>query len=139
MTHLIDLTEFGGVYKENVDRKSPRDIKTPLRLRRIPDESGVGDRGGFGAQGLRGADADGRWQVVVLSDTGDDAGRVDGRYFALDRVDERSGRCAEGEWCRGGVFEFDTDLEGASRGFSKCSEREVENALCCPRTIATER
>ncbi len=35
---------------------------------------------------------------------GVDAGRFDGGYFAVDRVDERSGRCFASEWCRGVHF-----------------------------------
>ena len=37
------------------------------------------------------ADADGRRKIALLSDSGADVGRFDGRYFAADRFDERSG------------------------------------------------
>lgn len=75
----------------NEHRKSPRDPQTSIRLRFVSDESGGGDRGCFGWAGLCCADADGRREVAVLSDTGFDAGRIDAGDLAADRVDEGSG------------------------------------------------
>ena len=61
--------------------------------------------------------------------------RVDGRRFAADRVDERSGRCAAGERRRGHVSEFVARRQRVARAIARIAQGEFRLLYVAPERL----